>query len=492
MKIVGAKEMSNTGFSDDFVYHSRCDSDVTVELTDEIANTFSSSYKSNSRRSNAAKWKSSLDELVKWHGQLETALLLDYKVNPKQEYRGLLFTSSLTEDDFGYLINYLSDVKLKCFYPVYIFNYLSKITRTNMALLKRDSIKIIQDQFCSPNIPRFLKLNGTEEDNEYESENNNLDYEKKHSKSMSKLYTETLRTKIKYGFIHVATFFKILSLPICAESDKQKCLAWYYASYNKDRFKLQRNLNMFLYSPLGRMESIISPDHRKEILNWLNAIFDELNYINIKVDELSPVYSEALVKYFKGERFVDEGNVPFGLARRFDYYTGKYLFDLMEVNHKEEDLLKLVDIHISADSATFFNDSYTLHEVDDIEFKSISKYEIHLSNGRLYTPISVFMLSEFTKKFSQNSIMVVGEIKSIRGKLRNISRESEQVTCVINDLKCTDDSNLVIQNICASGSKLRDNFFNYPWAVYIMAYLILYEGYEYEYIITSESAYYEG
>ncbi|MGM9937208.1 MAG: hypothetical protein ACI38A_07665 [Candidatus Ornithomonoglobus sp.] len=292
--------MSNTDFSDDYDCYIKSDSEVEAELTDEIANTFSSAYKSNSRRSNVAKWKSSLDELVKWHGQLETALFPDHKAYQKQEYRGLLFTSSLTEDDFRYLIDYLSDVKLKIFYPVYIFNYLSKITQTNMTRLKGDSINIIQDQFCSPNMPRFLKLNGTEEDNEYED--NNLDYGKKHSKSMSKLYTETLRTKIKYGFIHAATFFKILSLPICAESDKPKCLEWYNESYNKGKFNLQRNLNMFSYFSLGKMYSIIPPNYKENILNWLNAIFDELNNINIRVDELSPVYSEALNRYFKGER----------------------------------------------------------------------------------------------------------------------------------------------------------------------------------------------
>lgn len=495
--------MSNIDIQDELVYRPRCSSDIAVDLSNEIASTFSSAYKGNLKRNNVKKWNDSLRELIKWHGQLENKLLLDPEANPKQEYRGLLFTSLLMDDDENLtddvetLITYLSDVKLKRFYPIYIFNYLSKITLADRARLKRDSVEIIRDQFCIPNTPRFLKLNGTQEVD--------MDDNKKHSKSMSKLYTETLRTKIKYGFIHAATFFKIMSLPICKESDMQKCLAWYYASYNgkrynppydSDKFNLQRNLDMFLYSPLSSMNNIISSGSKKNILKSLNAIFDELNDINIEADKMYPAYVEYLDKYLKGEQVVDRDKLPVGLARRFDYYTGKYLFELMKVNHKEADLLKLVEVHISADNAAFFKDSYTLYEIEDIEFKSILKGDTYLEDGHVIAPLSVIMLSKFTEdeNHKENVVILTGEIKSMKGKLRMgnsedvINSEKEQVDCSITKLKCTDDSALVIENVRASASKLRNNFIKYPWAIYILVYLLVYDGYKLEYRIIDERA----
>lgn len=413
----------------------------------------------------------SIDEYVEWHKVLESRLLSDKKEIPRrQETKALLFTSKINIDHIYFMTRMFTIKQTKKLLPLYIFSYLANYTNARFKTLssisekkfKSEASVFLQSQVFTPKTPRYLKMT------------------KSTAKGMNKLCSEDLLQKIKYSFIHIVSFLKILNLPICNESDKIKCMKWYYENFedNANLFFLYHEIKwdkddkfVLNNSVLNQIiESIVTIDDTDSSDDYIARI---KMYINeIKNDKKANIE----------ERDPDFFLVPDSFSKRFDYFCGKYLFRLLFSTKNQYDLFsQIIDTtSVSADELSVESGEDVLFSLSNVDFSFSSIIEMTniRKTKRLYAPFPFFILNYECCNEPDTVYQIDGCITKINGEFM---LGNKTVECGISEIDCQDEYDIFIKGFKHKTLKLPDgidmhNFLSNNWVGHILVYYILYKG----------------
>lgn len=453
--------------------------------------------KSENQKSIEIKFHESIDEYIKWHKTLKYRLFSS-EITPakRQETMALLFASETNIDHLYYMTNIFNAKQLKPNLPVLIFNYIANYTETNMKSLytikertyKSDPLIFLQNFVGKAQIPRYLKMTTSSK------------------KSMSNLCTEELNKKIKYAFIHIVSFLKILNLPICEKSHKIKCLKWYFENF-------EENTDLFFYfgeicRDTKELESYIEYGNKSQKDGDYLRIIQELNKITKSIEKIDDLnledrYSNKITQYIlekknhEIEKTIEERNNKFfyqpdTFSKRFDYYYGKYLHKLMHCTKRQFDLFK-----IFIDTSDIFAKKLMVYckqpkgellfSLDDVKFAINSiddmKKTDRLEACRAPYPFFVITYNNITNSSDyiyecENSIYLNGCISEING-IFYFGKKIEK--CRLSNLDCQNDYYIIINEFGYRQSELlsyinEKNNFLPKWVKPILVYYIVYGG----------------
>lgn len=418
------------------------------------------------------EFKKSIDIFIRWHKNLEDKLLYDVgEISQSQTSKALLFTSAIDVEKLYFMQHLVLCSEAADFLPVLIFNYLSNFTINTFKTLsdikngkKKDQNRskiIIHDQLFKTKITDYLKPPVHQ------------------NSSMNDYYNARTQKHIKFSFIHIACFLKILSLPICNDSDKLSCMAWYFTEFpdNANSFfsegeKNSLRIDDIIYSDGDDLELF---DNDEKYIYAINSLNQYINYIEnpeclVPIDKKVAQKIEEFILCPKPYFHLSPCNNSF--LSKYNYFCGKYLDKLMINNNRGFDFVKLFDYFVSADEVVIGDDDelsnpLTIYNAkflfSDIQYM---KKANDLSREDYYPLHTMVFHQCFSYHFE-------GCISSIECEL-NVS--SNMIKCFIPQLINPDGNPLSINNLhlkVINCSKLKSR----QWALYILYYYIMSKGF---------------
>lgn len=424
-----------------------------------------------SEKSNDDEFNQSLDEYVEWHKQLECKLLSDhFNIYKRQETKALLFSSTINVEKLYFMKYLLLCPDVEKALPVLIFNYITNITENNYKKLNDIKKKTIKDKYdphefideilCHDKQPRYLKS------------------PTRFNESMNKIYQNDLILKIKFSFIHITSFLKIMGLPICKNSDKLACILWYFSKFpdNANAFFSDEEKAILHVSEYDD-EEFDCEESEEEYNHSLKYLFQIIGYIeNVnKIDSIITKANviEAYIKKNNPASYLPEGS--YSLSSKYDYFCGKYLYKLMIDNDRAYDFFKLFDVNASATEAGIGNIEedkiikYLTIKNAEFKFKDIQFMEVANKLVRTdYYPLHTIVFQDYDSYYMQ------GCISDLVG---NIEIDSNNIECTIPQLRNLDDQYIYIKELQLTITNF-SKFKSSEWAIYILAYYIIFKGFK--------------
>ena len=294
--------------------------------------------------SNNNCFKKSINEFIIWHQKLEMRMFPNNKypddIPIRQVTKALLFTSVVGREhmaDLNFMSTLFSGNEFKPILPVLIFSYICNYTESDYKKLHNIINKKSKDTLLQKKTPHYLNITESS------------------CKSMNEQYSERLIKNIKYGFIHIVSFLKILNLPICKESEKLHCLNWYMDTFSENAH------TFFSLDEFNRIKAVLEEYGQNKIKHMNDADYlERVQFIDRIIDNIEKIddfdmtkkYVNKIQKYIsekksiKIEKTIEERNmnfflVPVSFTQRYDYYYGKFLYKLMYKSERQCDLLNI-------------------------------------------------------------------------------------------------------------------------------------------------------
>lgn len=483
----------------------------------------------------------SIDIFKKWHEELENLFFEDKPIATREETVALIRTSAVDSDDLYFMGNMVLCTKVRDYLPIMIFNYLTNFTHAklkrakrikegrykrkvdkltddamtdidkeeNKARKKKEVNDFIGNLLFQSKIPRYLKETECEKD------------------SMTRMFDDELMRKVKCRFIHIVSFLKIMSLPICEESDKLFCFYWYYNHFISiaDMFfsdDEQYGLNVFEFvknkcSKFGKLTFTLDLDDvyaiKESQKDDYNQIYNKMiSYLDLavksiaRIEKMNDIFDNANIitafiegnkekndgaeesKSFEGKTDFEEDINPVkekefrklsSFSNRFDYFCGKNLYKLMIDKNREFDLVNLFEFTPKSVEAAVIRkegnqgDNSKLLSIKDIDFvfddiKCMWLDEnMVLNNKPYYYPLYTLVFQK------EQSYYMEGSISIQKG---SIMIGETRINCNISRLKTENEQAIYFDSlkfIFKRCPKLK----NSKWALYVLSYFIIYKGY---------------
>lgn len=441
----------------------------------------------NSKNKSDDDFIQSIDLFIEWHKQLELKLLPEKdETGRRQETKALLFTTAIGAEKLHFMRYLLLCPKAEKYLPVFIFNYIANYTDSDYKKLiiiknkkckgKYNSKEFIDSLLFQAKQTRYLLM------------------PERFSQNMGQLYHEDLIKKIKYSFIHIASFLKILSLPICQNANKLECIAWYFSQFpdNANTFFAQNEKTSMNIANINNEENHEEYLDNEKYSNSLSCLNRYIEYI-MNPDNIKSVvkYADKIEKYIKKNNsnyYIPESSYSF--SDKYNYFYGKYLYKIMVDYDRGIDLFKLISYEAKASEVGIgeigfevTNKLSKILSINNAVFKFMDIKNMHLANksaSSTYHPLHAIVFNHSDSyPFERDSYDMEGLFSEIIGQ---IIRGSNEITCFIPELKSMDNQRLYIKNLKLEITKL-SKLKSCQWALYILTYYILYMGFQEDYPI---------
>lgn len=464
----------------------------------------------------------SIDILKKWHKELEDVFFENKSVAKREEMVALFRTSTVESNNLYYMDKLVLCPKARQFLPIMIFDYISHYSKTVF-----NKFNTLEKEYKKKKSEQKANITITKKEsfvNKWESEADELIrkylFQAKaptyledsccKKGSLANYFSRHLQLRINRCFIHISSFLKIMSLPICNESDKLFCLYWYYNNFknNADMFFLsdeQSKLNIFKFvkNKGNNFDNFIlamdvddlcekqDKDNFNQIYNKMLSILDHVMESINNIERLNDItenadFIENFIRFKRkkvknnketGKSLDKEFKMPNSFSNRYDYFCGKYVYKFLIDNDREFDLVKLFkftpvakEVSIAETEGNQITKLLTIKDIDftfdDIEYMQLAE-KLFYNRYPWYYPLYSLVLQEEKLYYMTGSISV---------RKGSVFIKSNRINCNISQIKTEYNQVLFLDSlkfIFDRCPKLKNSL----WALYVLSYFIVYKGY---------------